>query len=120
MLPLKISILFKRIASVYLDISNKYIIPAQRKVGHAMEYNEDTNEEGKLAFNDSLAEKRQELLTQSNDAAKYISMLIDGDQEKSAHTIDERWSSIKSDNQRRCRRMAGLSGSHSINILPCR
>ncbi|KAI0086008.1 hypothetical protein BDY19DRAFT_908542 [Irpex rosettiformis] len=108
MLPLKISILFEKIATVYLDVSNKFIIPAQRYyalrrgVGRVIKYNGDTSKKGKEAFEahrfaESLKRKQLELHKQSNEARKYISTLIDTDQEESVRAVDERLSSIKSD-----------------------
>ena len=69
MVPLKVSMLSEKIAIVYLDVSNKYIMPAQRyvcighhtisilqqshryrSVGSMMEFTDDTSEKGRAAL----------------------------------------------------------------------
>lgn len=69
MLPLKVSMLSEKIATVYLEVSNKYIMPAQRcvpaspnsngktnvdrifrSVGGMMEFSDDTSEAGRAAL----------------------------------------------------------------------
>jgi hypothetical protein len=65
MLPLKVSMLSEKIAVVYLEVSEKYIMPAQRfvfdtltlqhsliifghrRVGGMMKFSNDTTEEGR-------------------------------------------------------------------------
>jgi hypothetical protein len=64
MVPLKVSMLSEKISTVYLEVSNKFILPAQRhvqdvfsqdfetnfdcrSVGGMMEFSDDTSEEGR-------------------------------------------------------------------------
>jgi hypothetical protein len=64
MVPLKVSMLSEKISTVYLEVSNKFIMPAQRyvqdafpqgfetdfdcrSVGSMMEFSDDTSEEGR-------------------------------------------------------------------------
>ncbi|KAI0804724.1 hypothetical protein BC629DRAFT_1590958 [Irpex lacteus] len=96
MVPLKVSMLSEKIATVYLEVSNRYILPAQRSVGGMMEFSDDTSEKGKAALKASLSRKQQELQKQSTDASKQISALVAADQKKFVSAIDQRLDGIKS------------------------
>ncbi|KAI0804789.1 hypothetical protein BC629DRAFT_1591020 [Irpex lacteus] len=96
MVPLKVSMLSEKIATVYLDVSNRYIMPAQRSVGGMMEFTDDTSEKGRAALKASLERKQLELQKQSNDASKQISALVAADQKKFVRAIDQRLDGIKS------------------------
>lgn len=73
MLPLKVSMLSEKISTTYLEVSNKYILPAQRcvklilrpmsysssrrvnrAVGGMMQFSEDTSPEGRAKLQGSL------------------------------------------------------------------
>ncbi|KAK7694431.1 hypothetical protein QCA50_001617 [Cerrena zonata] len=95
MLPLKVSMLSEKIATVYLEVSSKYIMPAQRSVGGMMEFSDDTSKEGREALRASLGRKQQELQKQSNTASKQISALVAADQKKFISAIDQRLSNIE-------------------------
>ncbi|KAI0086014.1 hypothetical protein BDY19DRAFT_895518 [Irpex rosettiformis] len=95
MLPLKVSMLSEKIATVYLSVSDKYIMPAQRSVGGMMEFSDDTSEKGRAALKASLERKQQELQKQSNEASKQISALVAADQKKFVRAIDQRLDNIK-------------------------
>ncbi|KAI0804810.1 hypothetical protein BC629DRAFT_1580916 [Irpex lacteus] len=90
MLPLKVSMLSEKIATVYLEVSDRYIMPAQRQ------FSDDTSEKGRAALKASLERKQQELQKQSTDASKQISALVAADQKKFVSAIDQRLDGIKS------------------------
>ncbi|KAL0572737.1 hypothetical protein V5O48_009237 [Marasmius crinis-equi] len=89
MLPLRVGMLSERIATTYLSVSEKYIMPAQRKVGTMMQFSDDTSEAGKKALRAKLETAQQELQRASDTASKSISALTFG------ASIDKRLTDIQ-------------------------
>ncbi|KAI0683167.1 hypothetical protein BC835DRAFT_1473001 [Cytidiella melzeri] len=95
MVPLKVSMLSEKIATVYLEVSNNYILPAQRSIGSMLEFTDDTSEAGRAKLKASLEKKQKDLQKQSNSASQQISALVAADQKKFVGAIDQRLGRIK-------------------------
>ncbi|KAI0701082.1 hypothetical protein BC835DRAFT_1265443, partial [Cytidiella melzeri] len=95
MVPLKVSMLSEKIATVYLNVSTNYILPAQRSVGSMLEFTEDTSEAGRAKLKASLEEKQKKLQKESTLASQEISELVASDQKKFVAAIDDRLNNIK-------------------------
>ncbi|KAH7884865.1 hypothetical protein F5I97DRAFT_1511093 [Phlebopus sp. FC_14] len=96
MIPLKVSMLSERIAQTYLRVSDLYILPAQREVGHMLRFQEDRSESGKAQFAAKLAEAQAKIQEKSELASQKIVQLVAEDQRKFAQTINRRLESITS------------------------
>ncbi|KAI0339038.1 hypothetical protein BDW22DRAFT_1361941 [Trametopsis cervina] len=94
MLPLRVSMLAEKISAVYLEVSDKYIMPAQRSVGGMLEFSSDNTEQGKAALRASLEKKQATLQKQSQDASKQIAALVAKDQKAFAAAIKTRLDKI--------------------------
>lgn len=90
MVPLKVCTLTEQIAITYLAVSDKYIMPAQRKVGTMMEFSKDSSEEGKKNLIPSLTKAQRELNDQTKEAAEGIVTLIQGHQKWYQGQIEKR------------------------------
>ncbi|KAI0701085.1 hypothetical protein BC835DRAFT_1442546 [Cytidiella melzeri] len=95
MVPFKVSMLSEKIATVYLDVSTNYILPAQRSVGSMIEFTEDTSDTGRAKLRASLEEKQKKLQQESTLASHAISELVASDQKKFVAAIDDRLNNIK-------------------------
>ncbi|KIJ62951.1 hypothetical protein HYDPIDRAFT_41638 [Hydnomerulius pinastri MD-312] len=96
MIPLKVSMLSERIAQTYLRVSDLYIMPAQREVGHMLQFQEDTSEQGRVAFAVKLSQAQTKLQEKSEIASQKILQLVAEDQKKFALAVNQRLDSIQS------------------------
>ncbi|KAK7054713.1 hypothetical protein VNI00_003176 [Paramarasmius palmivorus] len=95
MLPLRVSMLSTKIAGTYLEVSNLYILPAQRSVGSMMQFSSDTSDQGKAALQAKLATAQAQLQHTSDEASTHIADLVTTDQKTFAASIDKRLSAIQ-------------------------
>ncbi|KAK7444518.1 hypothetical protein VKT23_015196 [Stygiomarasmius scandens] len=96
MLPIRVSMLSEKIATTYLTVSDRYILPAQRSVGNMMQFSDDTSEQGRAALKAKLERAQRELQQTSNEASRQIRELVAADQQKFSASIDKRLTDIQS------------------------
>ncbi|EMD39269.1 hypothetical protein CERSUDRAFT_122690 [Gelatoporia subvermispora B] len=95
MVPLKVSMLTDKIAGTYLNVSNLYILPAQRHVGNMLQFPDSNTEEGKAAFKEKLQKEQTELEKSSTEASEQIAALVARDQKGFSALIEARLDNIK-------------------------
>ncbi|KAF8137146.1 hypothetical protein EV363DRAFT_1534747 [Boletus edulis] len=93
--PLKVSMLAERISGTYLRVSDLYIMPAQREVGHLLQFQEDRSEEGKRLFTLKLSQAQEAIQEKSQRASQKILELVAEDQKKFVGTINRRLETIQ-------------------------
>ncbi|KAI9458447.1 hypothetical protein HD554DRAFT_1710139 [Boletus coccyginus] len=93
--PLKVSMLAERISQTYLRVSDLYIMPAQREVGHLLQFQEDRSEEGKQLFRLKLGQAQAAIQEKSQTASQKILELVAEDQKKFVGTINQRLERIQ-------------------------
>jgi len=93
--PLKVSMLAERISATYLRVSDLYIMPAQREVGHLLQFQEDRSEEGKRLFKLKLGRAQEAIQEKSQMASRKILELVAEDQKKFVGTINQRLEKIQ-------------------------
>jgi hypothetical protein len=93
--PLKVSMLAERISRTYLRVSDLYIMPAQREVGHLLQFQEDRSEEGKRLFQLKLGMAQAAIQEKSQTASQKILELVAEDQKTFAGTINKRLETIQ-------------------------
>ncbi|KAF8548700.1 hypothetical protein OG21DRAFT_1516026 [Imleria badia] len=93
--PLKVSMLAERISRTYLRVSDLYIMPAQREVGHLLQFQEDRSEEGKRLFKLKLGQAQAAIQEKSQTASQKILELVAEDQKKFIGTINQRLERIQ-------------------------
>jgi len=94
MTSLKVAILSTKVSSVYVQVSTKYILPAQRRVAEMLEFAEDSSPEGRRKLLDSLTAKQRQLEAHAQTQSQEIMALIERDQQQFRSSIDQRLSRI--------------------------
>ncbi|KAG8216620.1 hypothetical protein J3R82DRAFT_6808 [Butyriboletus roseoflavus] len=95
MCPLKVSMLAERISRTYLRVSDLYIMPAQREVGHLLQFQEDRSAEGKWLFTLKLGQAQAAIQEKSQIASQKILELVAEDQKKFVGNINQRLEKIQ-------------------------
>ncbi|KAG9311531.1 hypothetical protein JVU11DRAFT_7735 [Chiua virens] len=93
--PLKVSMLAERISRTYMRVSDLYIMPAQRQVGHLLQFQEDRSEEGKRLFTFKLGQAQAVIQEQSQLASQKIVELVAEDQKQFVVAINRRLETIQ-------------------------
>jgi len=91
LVPLKVSMLCERIASIYLDVSQQYIMPAQRTVGQMIMFPEEA---GGDALLENLRRAQKELEQQARGASDGIVALVRREQQTFNQSIETRLAAI--------------------------
>ncbi|KAH8982080.1 hypothetical protein EDB92DRAFT_1952575 [Lactarius akahatsu] len=94
MTSLKVAILSTKVSSVYVEVSTKYILPAQRRVAEMLEFAEDSSPEGRRKLLDSLTAKQRQLEAHAQTQSQEIMALIERDQQQFRSSIDQRLARI--------------------------
>ncbi|KAH9049762.1 hypothetical protein EDB83DRAFT_2522625 [Lactarius deliciosus] len=94
MTSLKVAILSTKVSSVYVQVSTKYILPAQRRVAEMLEFAEDSSPEGRRKLLDSLMAKQRQLEAHAQTQSQEIMALIERDQQQFRSSIDQRLARI--------------------------
>jgi len=94
MTSLKVAILSTKVSSVYVQVSMKYILPAQRRVAEMLEFAEDSSPEGRRKLLDSLTAKQRQLEAHAQTQSQEIMALIERDQQQFRSSIDQRLARI--------------------------
>ncbi|KAH8990377.1 hypothetical protein EDB86DRAFT_3191270 [Lactarius hatsudake] len=94
MTSLKVAILSTKVSSVYVQVSTKYILPAQRRVAEMLEFAEDSSPEGRRKLLDSLTAKQRQLEAHAQTQSQEIMALIERDQQQFRNSIDQRLARI--------------------------
>ncbi|KAH9021307.1 hypothetical protein EDB85DRAFT_2152510 [Lactarius pseudohatsudake] len=94
MTSLKVAILSTKVSSVYVQVSTKYILPAQRRVAEMLEFAEDSSPEGRRKLLDSLTAKQRQLEAHAQTQSQEIMALIERDQQQFRSSIDQRLARI--------------------------
>lgn len=94
MTSLKVAILSTKVSSVYVQVSSKYILPAQRRVAEMLEFAEDSSPEGRRKLLDSLTAKQRQLEAHAQTQSQEILALIERDQQQFRSSIDQRLARI--------------------------
>ncbi|KAH9168354.1 hypothetical protein EDB89DRAFT_1992049 [Lactarius sanguifluus] len=94
MTSLKVAILSTKVSSVYVQVSTKYILPAQRRVAEMLEFAEDSSPEGRRKLLDSLTAKQRQLEAHAQTQSQEIMALIEHDQQQFRSSIDQRLARI--------------------------
>lgn len=94
MTSLKVAILSTKVSSVYVQVSTKYILPAQRRVAEMLEFAEDSSPEGRRKLLDSLTAKQRQLEAHAQAQSQEIMALIERDQQQFRSSIDQRLARI--------------------------
>ncbi|KAK7054727.1 hypothetical protein VNI00_003190 [Paramarasmius palmivorus] len=95
MVPLRVGILSQKVAATYLDVSTRYILPAQRNVGSMMQFSTDSSDAAKAALKANLDTAQQGLQKQTSDANTYIQNLIAADQKTFTDGVSKRLTDIQ-------------------------
>jgi len=95
MVPLKVSVIAVKIASTYLEVSNGYIMPAQKTVGKMLDFNLDKTPEGQEKFQQRLKAAQIQLQNQADTASRAITDLVAADQRRFRETIGRRLAAIE-------------------------
>ncbi|KAF8132685.1 hypothetical protein K438DRAFT_1998460 [Mycena galopus ATCC 62051] len=90
MTPLKVSMLATKISTVYVGISNDYILPAQRNVGKMLQFSESSSAADKQALVQKLTKSQNELAQSSTLASSQISARVAADQKTFEASINTR------------------------------
>ncbi|KAJ7092150.1 hypothetical protein C8R44DRAFT_816528, partial [Mycena epipterygia] len=94
MTPLKVSMLANSISTVYLSVSNDYILPAQRSVGNMLQFSASTSAADKAALIRNLEKSQSELGKSTTLASTQIVTKVANDQKACAHRYSSFQSSI--------------------------
>ncbi|KAI9454487.1 hypothetical protein BJY52DRAFT_1391432 [Lactarius psammicola] len=94
MTSLKVAMLSTKVSSVYVQVSTKYILPAQRRVAEMLEFAEDSSPEGRRKLLDSLTAKQRQLEAHARSQSQEIMALIERDQQQFRNSIDQRLARI--------------------------
>ncbi|KAI9435041.1 hypothetical protein H4582DRAFT_2079955 [Lactarius indigo] len=94
MASLKVAMLSTKVSSVYVQVSTKYILPAQRRVAEMLEFAEDSSPEGRRKLLDSLTAKQRQLEAHAQTQSQEIMALIERDQRQFRSSIDQRLARI--------------------------
>ncbi|KAF7339192.1 hypothetical protein MVEN_01996500 [Mycena venus] len=92
MTPLKVSMLATRIAGVYCEVSNDYIMPAQRGVGNMLQFADSPSSQQALI--QRLTTAQAELSRSSTLASTKISAKVAADQKTFSTSINNRLNTI--------------------------
>ncbi|KAF7333132.1 hypothetical protein MVEN_02378700 [Mycena venus] len=88
--PYKVAILTNKISATYLEVSNGYILPAQRKVGGMMKFAKSNSEAAKDALIQELKKSQDDLAASTRKASAQIVKLVQGDQKTFEDQINTR------------------------------
>ncbi|KAJ7105043.1 hypothetical protein C8R44DRAFT_807567 [Mycena epipterygia] len=94
MTPLKVSMLANSISTVYLSVSNDYILPAQRSVGNMLQFSASTSAADKAALIRNLEKSQSDLGKSTTLASTQIATKVANDQKACAHRYSSFQSSI--------------------------
>ncbi|KAF8143116.1 hypothetical protein K438DRAFT_2110387 [Mycena galopus ATCC 62051] len=94
MTPLKVSMQATKISTVYLEISNDYILPAQRNVGRMLQFSESSSAADEQALVQKLTKSQNELAQSSTLASSQISARVAADQKTFGASINTRLNTI--------------------------
>ncbi|KAF8145362.1 hypothetical protein K438DRAFT_1991885 [Mycena galopus ATCC 62051] len=94
MTPLKVSMLACSISTVYLSISNDYILPAQRSVGHMLQFSASESAADKAALIKNLQTAQAALAKSTTLASTQISAKVAKDQKTFQSSIESRLTAI--------------------------
>ncbi|KAJ7203357.1 hypothetical protein GGX14DRAFT_369697 [Mycena pura] len=90
MTPLKVSMLATSISTVYLSVSNDYILPAQRSVGHMLQFSASDDASDREALIRNLETAQAALGKATTLASTQISAKVSKDQKTFQDSIDKR------------------------------
>ncbi|KAJ7211703.1 hypothetical protein GGX14DRAFT_362543 [Mycena pura] len=90
MTPLKVSMLATSIATEYLSVSNDYILPAQRSVGHMLQFAASDSAEDKAELIKNLEKAQANLSQTTARASTQISTNVSKHQKSFQSSIDAR------------------------------
>ncbi|KAF7340560.1 hypothetical protein MSAN_02127500 [Mycena sanguinolenta] len=96
MMPLKVSYLSTSISTVYLAVSNDYILPAQRQVGSMLQFPASSSAADKVALNQRLTVAQASLAKSATSASNEILSRVQSYQKTFASSIDTRLNAIVS------------------------
>ncbi|KAF7340576.1 hypothetical protein MSAN_02129100 [Mycena sanguinolenta] len=96
MMPLKVSYLSTSISTVYLAVSNDYILPAQRQVGSMLQFPASSSAADKAALNQRLTVAQANLAKSATSASNEILSRVQSYQKTFASSIDTRLNAIVS------------------------
>ncbi|KAJ7203378.1 hypothetical protein GGX14DRAFT_570255 [Mycena pura] len=94
MTPLKVSMLATSISTVYLSVSNDYILPAQRSVGHMLQLSASDDASDREALIRNLETAQAALGKATTLASTQISAKVSKDQKTFQDSIDKRLNAI--------------------------
>ncbi|KAJ7930928.1 hypothetical protein B0H13DRAFT_2309235 [Mycena leptocephala] len=94
MTPLKVSMLATSISTVYLSVSNDYILPAQRSVGHMLQFSASDDASDREALIKNLETAQAALGKATTLASTQISAKVSKDQKTFQASIDTRLNAI--------------------------
>ncbi|KAJ7105003.1 hypothetical protein C8R44DRAFT_807438 [Mycena epipterygia] len=94
MTPLKVSMLANSISTVYLSVSNDYILPAQRSVGNMLQFSASTSAADKAALIRNLEKSQSDLGKSTTLASTQIATKVANDQKSFQSSIDARLNTI--------------------------
>ncbi|KAF7340559.1 hypothetical protein MSAN_02127400 [Mycena sanguinolenta] len=96
MMPLKVSYLSTSISTVYLAVSNDYILPAQRQVGTMLQFPASSSAADKAALTQKLTVAQANLAKSATSASNEILSRVQSYQKTFASSIDTRLNAIVS------------------------